>query len=336
MLMRRAPRTRAALVLVAVALPVLVGCRSAPDVAAYVGEDEITVAQLDSAVDERLADEQIAAYAEGRADEFTRRVLGGLVEREVHAAAAERYGVDITDAEVQRRIELLLRGDDPEAAYDQLAQQGIGRADIRETIRQQLLRRELAAAEGDVPAPDESALRARYEQVRGELAEVSFGYITVPDQATADAVLAQLTATPDAYPALAARYPGPTTLPAVEPRGADEVPTPLAQGIGAAAPGTGFTTAVPDVGIVVTFVAGTVYPTFEEVRPQLEEEAAGEVDAAGAALVDAVRDDLDVTVNPRFGVLEDGQVVPGEGGVVDLLDGAQPQNPDAPVGGPAG
>jgi peptidyl-prolyl cis-trans isomerase SurA len=35
-----------------------------------------------------------------------------------------------------------------------------------------------------------------------------------------------------------------------------------------------------------------------------------------------VRSDLDVTVNPRYGVLEDGQVVPADGGVVQLLEDA--------------
>ena len=39
---------------------------------------------------------------------------------------------------------------------------------------------------------------------------------------------------------------------------------------------------------------------------------------AGTALVDDVREDLDVTVNPRYGVLdEDGRLVAGEGGVVE-------------------
>jgi peptidyl-prolyl cis-trans isomerase SurA len=56
------------------------------------------------------------------------------------------------------------------------------------------------------------------------------------------------------------------------------------------------------------------------VRPQLEQEAAGEAQAAGGELVDAVRDDLGVTVNPRYGVLEEGQLVEGTGGVVDFLD----------------
>ncbi len=80
------------------------------------------------------------------------------------------------------------------------------------------------------------------------------------------------------------------------------------------------TTAVPDAGgIVVTFVEGTVYPPFEEVRPQLESEASEAVEEAGNRRVEAVREDLGVTVNPRYGVLEEGRLVPGDGGVVDIL-----------------
>lgn len=320
-----------------ISISVLAGCRSAPDVAAYVGDEQVTVAELDGAVDERLADEQIAGFAEGRADEFTRRVLAALVEREVHGAAAERYGVEVTDAEVQQRVEQLLQGDDPDAVYEQLAQQGIGRADVAETIRQQLLRRELAAGQGDAAALEEDALRARYDEVREALAQVEFGYLTVPDQATADAVVAGLTGAPARYGEFAAQYPGTYTLAQLDRRVAGELPPPLAQGLETAAPGTAFSVAVPETGgIVVAFRAGTVYPTFEEARPQLEEEAAGEIDAAGAALVDTVREDLDVTVNPRYGQLKDGQVVPAEGGVVDLLeDAADPQDPDALGSGPA-
>jgi peptidyl-prolyl cis-trans isomerase SurA len=89
--------------------------------------------------------------------------------------------------------------------------------------------------------------------------------------------------------------------------------------------------------VVVTFVAGTVYPTFEEVRPDLEKEAAAQVDQAATTLIDDVRKGLDVTVNPRFGVLQDGKLVPDSGGVVDILgDDAASASTTAPATAPAG
>ncbi|MDK3258698.1 SurA N-terminal domain-containing protein [Blastococcus capsensis] len=319
MLIRRAARSCAAVFLVAVALA---GCRSAPDVAAYVGDEQITVAELESAVGDRLADEDVAASAVGRDDELTRAVLGLLLEGAVHDAAAERYGVQVTDREVNRRIEELLGGDDPQAVYDQLAQQGVSRADVRENVRQQLVRREIAEAEGGAEALDTAALRARYEEVREELAQLEFGYITVPDQAAADELVAQLTADPSAYAELAAGFPGPYTLPTLERRAAEELPSALAGQFAAAAPGTAFAVPVPEAGgVVVGFRAGTVYPSFEELRPQLESEAFGAVEAAVQPLLDEVRADLGITVNPRYGVLDEGRLAPpGDGGVVRILE----------------
>ncbi|SNR41548.1 SurA N-terminal domain-containing protein [Blastococcus mobilis] len=325
MLKRRAPRVITTGFLLAVTVSGLAACRTSPNVAAYVGDSQVTVTELRSAVDERLTDEAVAAFAETDEETFTRRVLSLLVQEEVYAEAAERYDVRVDDDDVRARIDELLGDDDPAEVFGQLAQQGIGREDVFENVRQQLVRRQIAEAEGEAEGLTDEALRARYGEVREDLAQVSFGYITVPDQATADAVLAQLTAAPDSYPAVAAQYPGATTLPALEPRGPEELPGVLAEGIAAAAPNTGFTTAVPEAGgVVVTFVEGPVYPSFEEVRPQLENEASEAVQEAGNRRVEAVREDLGVTVNPRFGVLEDGRLVAADGGVVDILGDEDP------------
>jgi hypothetical protein len=320
-LKRRVPRVLVSGFLLAVTVSGLTACRTSPNVAAYVGDGQVTVTELQAAVDERLTDEGVATYARADEDGFTRRVLSLLVQEEVYAEVADRYDIRVTDDDVRTRIGELLGNDDPEAVFDQLAQeQGIGRDDVVENVRQQLVRREIAEAEGKAGALSEEALRARYAEVRDSLAQVSFGYITVPDEATAAALLAQLTAAPGSYAALAAPYAGPYTLPALESQAPDKIPPVLADRIATAAPNTGFTVAVPETGgVVVCFVAGTVYPSFEEVRPQLENEAGQAVQEAGNAEVQKVREDLGVTVNPRYGVLEDGQLVPGDGGVVDIL-----------------
>ncbi|MGY1885452.1 MULTISPECIES: SurA N-terminal domain-containing protein [unclassified Blastococcus] len=320
MLIHRAARSCAA---VSLAVLALTGCRSAPDVAAYVGEERIGVAELEAEVADRLADAGVAATAQGREEQLTRRVLGLLVEGEVHDAAAERYGVQVTDAEVTRRIEELLGDDDPEAVYARLAEQGIGRADVRESVRQQLVRQEIAAAEGTADPLDEAALRARYQEVREELGQIEFGYVTVPDQATATAVIAELTADPARYAAVAARFAGPYTLPELGRRAADELPPALSAPLVTAEPGTAVAVPVPETGgVVVAFRAGTVYPSFEELRPQLVEEAGEQAEASVRPLLDEVRADLDIAVNPRYGTYEEGRLLPAQSGVVDLLDDA--------------
>ena len=295
------------------------GCRTDPNVAAYVGEDRVTVAELEAAVDARLEDPAIAAAATDQ-QLYTRRVLTQLVEDEVHEQAAERYGVEVSDGDVQDRIRELLGDDDPAQVFGQLAQQGVSRQDVFSSVGQQLVRLRIAEEEGLAEPLSEEALRARYEEVRGQSAQLRFGYITVPDEQTAQQVVDELQARPGQYAAIAARFPGDFTLPALETRPAAEVPGPLAEQAAGAAPGTAFAVPVEETGgVVVGFVADQVAPEFEELRPQLEQEAAAEVQQAAAALVEEVRADLDIEVNPRYGTFEDGTVQPLGDAVVEIL-----------------
>ena len=298
----------------------LAGCRSSPNVAAYVGDAQVTVADLDDAVAERLADPDIAGYVGEDETAYTRQVLSLQVTEAVYAVAARELGVEVSDADVRERIDELLAGSDPAAVFDQVAQQqGASEADVVENVRQQLVRERAAVAAGQADL-SERALRDRYAEVQQQLGQAQLGFVTVPDQATADAVLAQLTADPAGYPAVAATYAGPYTLPQVEPRTPEEVPAVLAERFAATGAGQGFTQPVQETGgVVVGFVQSVTTPAFADVRDQLSAEAAAAAGEAGAALVAAVRDDLDLVVNPRYGVLDEDRVVAGDGGVVRLL-----------------
>lgn len=332
MLKRRSARVAVAGFLMALAVPTLASCRTAPGVAAYVGDQRVTVGELDTAVAARLSDPAIAAYAKGKQDDFTRRVLTLLVQKDVYAAAAEHFHVQVSDADVRARIKELLGTDDPTTVYAQLAQQGIGADDVFENVRQQLVRQRIAQAKGG-SGTSEAELRARYEQEKPTLAKVRLGYITVPDQATATAVLAHLDADPASYAGFAAKYKGPYTLPALEPRAASEIPGPLADLVAKAKPNTGFTLPVAQVGgVIVGFVGGTVIPTFEQQRPTLLKEAADAADTAAASLVDKFQKTLDVTVNPRYGSLKGGQLQPADSGVVKLAGQASSTPAAVPSG----
>ncbi|MBB3083213.1 SurA N-terminal domain-containing protein [Geodermatophilus sabuli] len=326
-------RLTASLALGLVALAGVAGCRTSPNVAAYVGDEQVTVAELQEAVDQRLSDPALAAATAGREDEFTRLVLTRMVQVEVYAQAAEEYGVTPSDGEVRELLDELIGDQDPEALYAQAAAQGVGRTDIFETVRQQLVRQRIAVSEGLAEGLTEEQLRADYEEALPSLSQVSLGYVTVPDQAAADAAVATLQADPAAYPTLAAQYPSSTTLPQVEPRAREEVPTVLADQVTAAAPNTAFTVPVPEVGgVLVVFVGQPVVPSFEEVRGDLEEAAASEADGAAQQVVADVRADLDITVNPRYGTIEEGQIVPADGGVVDILEGEGATGPGTAPG----
>jgi peptidyl-prolyl cis-trans isomerase SurA len=319
--MRLARRPLVAGLLLAVGLGGLTACRTDPTVAAYIGDTRITVSELDSAVDQRLEDETLAAAVQGQEDEYTRRVLGFLVAEQVYAAVSERYGVEVDDDDVRDRLDEILDGQDPAPAFEQAAQQGFSREDVFENIRQQLLRQAIAEEEGQSAGLSDRALRQRFEQDKDQFAQVQFGYIGVPDQATADTVVAQLDANPAAYAQFATQYAGPYTLDTVQPRAIADVPDPLQQGASSAEPNTAFAVPVPDIGaVVVGFVGETVYPAFEDVRDQVQSTVAQEGQDAGTKLVDAVRDDLDITVNPAYGVLDGETIELDDGPLVDILD----------------
>jgi hypothetical protein len=304
-----------------VALAGVAGCRTSPNVAAYVGDEQVTVAELQAAVDERLADPALAEATAGREDEFTRVVLTRLVQAEVYDQVAQALDVALDDGDVQQRLDELIGDEDPDELYAQAAAQGVGRADVFETVRQQLVRQRIAEAEGLTDGVSEEQLRAAYEEALPSLSQVRLGYITVPDQAAADGAVAALQADPNGYAALAAQYPGATTLAEVAPTAPDQVPSVFADQVGAAAPNTAFTVTVPEVqGVLVVFVGEPLVPSFEEARPDLEEAARADADAAAQQVVADARAELDITVNPRYGRIEEGSIVPIEGGVVDILD----------------
>lgn len=338
MLARRG--TRALLTALAVTLAVvgLAGCRTSPDVAAYVGPGTISVTQLNDAVAAReQSDTTVAAYAHAHTTQYTQQVLGYLVTQRVYTQVAQRYGVQVDDGAVRARITQLLAGNDPAQVYGQLAQQGISRADVFENVRQQLVRQQVAAKKGLAGALSDAALQARYQQVKDSLAQREFGYITVPDQATAQSVLAQLTANPAAYPALAAQYAGSYTVPTLQPRTTDQIPAQIASQVASAQPNTGFTVPLQQSGgVVVVFVGNSVVPTFEQAKPQLQQEAQTAVDGQAQKLVDQVRSGLHITVNPRYGVLKSGTVTAPTGGVVDILGSSSASAPASAPAGPSG
>ena len=302
------------------ALVGLVGCRTAPNVAAYVGDTRVTVAELESAVDDRLEDPAIEQFAGEDPDGYTRQVLGSLVRNEVHTVAAERYGVEVTATEVRDRLDEIFAGQDQEQAYAGLAAQGLSRQDAFLLIRQLMIRLRIAEQEGLGDALSDEALRERYDQRIAEPTEIEFGYITVPDERTAAQVEAALEADPDRYGELADRFAGEYTVD-LQTLPLEQIPEPLGQQAADAEPGTAFSVPVEETGgVVVGFVAPT--PSFEDLRAELLQEAEGEVDQATEPLVAEVREDLDVVVNPRYGDLQDdGQVQPADGGVVDILEG---------------
>ena len=298
------------------ALAGLVGCRTAPNVAAYVQDERVTLTELEEAVDERLADDVIAQGPGAERETYTRAVLNTLVQDEVHAAIAEERGIEVSDQEARDLIELLT-GRDLDAAFTSLAEQGLSRQDVLAEGRRLAIRLALAEDEGLTEPLSDEALQERYEQVRTEATELEFGYITVPDEDAAEQVVAALEADPDRYDELAERFAGDFTVP-VQTLSPQQLPGPLAEQALAAEPNTAFAVPVEETGGVVVGFVGE-YPSFEEQRPRLEAQAVNEIDEAVRPMVDEYRETLDVDVNPRFGEFRDGEIQDAGDGVVEIL-----------------
>lgn len=320
----------AARVLVGTAVAVLsvaglAGCRTDPNVAAYVGGDAISVRQLDDAVAARENSPDMASYVAAHRDTYPGQVLGLLVTEQVYDDAEQHFGVQVGDDAVRTELDQRLSGSDAAQQYTAAAAQGYSRQDVFEVIRQQLVRRQIAHVQKLDGALSEASLQAAYQKQLGSFTQKQLGTIQTADQPTADAVIAQLDADPAAYGAVATAHPGDYTVPALQAVPAAQVPAQLQQGVAAAAPNTAFSIAGPTGGVVVVFVGPTVTSSFEEARPQLESAASSTVDDAAQQVVDKYRAGLSLTVNPRYGVLgSDGQVAAPTGGAVQLLGDAAP------------
>jgi len=305
----------------------LAGCRTEPAVAAYVENLTISTDELAAAVDQRLADENIAAVVEPGDADYQRLVLSQLVQQSIYRILSADYGVEVTDRQVQDKLDELLSGDGPQGGEDVFAQlaaeQMLSELDVRENVRQALIRAAIAAEEGLDGPTQEPALRQRYEEIKDQLSMIELGFITVPDQETADTTLATVLADPDSYDDLAATYAGPNTQPVLRRAPLTDVPGPLLPSVSQTAAGQGFTVAIPETGgIVVGYVASLEVPSFEEVRGEIRTEAASGVDAAVGPIVTEFVSGLDIDINPRYGSLDQGRVVPDSGGVVRILEDA--------------
>ncbi len=306
----------------------LAGCRTEPSVAAYVEDLTISTEQLAAAVEQRMADDNIAAVVEPGDPDYQRVVLSQLVQQATYRLLSADYGVEVTDRDVQNKLDELLSGDEARSVEDVFAQlaaeQMLAEVDVRENVRQALIREAIAAEEGLDGPIQEPALRQRYEEIKDQLSTITLGFITVPDQETADTTLATVLADPGSYEGLAATYFGPNTQPTLRTAPLPDVPAPLLPSVQQTPAGQGFTVAIPETGgIVVGFVAAREVPPFDAVRSEVRVEAAAGVDAAVTEVVTEVVAGLDIDINPRYGTLDQGRVVPdNDGGVVRILEDA--------------
>lgn len=313
---------RTALVAASLLLGGLAACSTDNDIAARVGSETITVAQLDAAVARGYADPDIGEAAKEAGATYRRTVLTLMIQDKIYAAAAKEHHIDYVDEDVVAMEKELLGGQAPREAIQAAIQAGqpllFTPEDISTISTAQLVSKLIGESLVDT---SDAAKHKLYEERKATLQSYTLGYISVPDQVTATTIQTELQADPSTYATLAAQYAGQNTLAAPEPIDSatlsQNLPPALAQAVTTTPAGNSVVVDLAaEFGVfVAVYVASVTTPTYEELAEQLTEELAAEVPTKGLAAVAAVGKKLDVWINPRFGSLgTDQQGLPSVNG----------------------
>jgi len=311
--------TRPALLVVATVVA-LAGCTAsgsdesgdAPEVAATVGGVDILSSRVDEVaaqqgplLDEVPEDEQSDAQGQLERDVLSAEIQLTAVE----LAVEERFGLDISDEEIDTALAEQIEAQGGQEAFDGLAEeQGLTSEEAMSFAREgayinvliEYVQSELAA-EGDV---DEAELRAQYDADIASFQTSTARHILVETEAEAQDVLARLGGGED-FGALAEEL---SIDPGSGANGGELGTAPRGTYVGPFSDAIySEDTALGEVvgpvetqfGFHVIIVDERTTPTFDEVRPQLEAQLTG---AAFSDFLEEVFEGLEVEVDPYYGV----------------------------------
>lgn len=295
--------------LIAVALAVVAGvtgCDTRPGAAAVVGGKQISTQTLQDAVNSALSNQQARAQLGGDRAGFTRTELGRLINNRIIAAAAAAHHVTVSTPEIDAQFNQFAQqaGGIPQL-YQQAAQGGVPRADLRDFIRFYVMNQKLGdALVANVPV-SQAELQAAYNANIDQYDQVHSAHILVKDKATADMLLAKVKSDPSKFAALAAQYSIDTGSKA---KGGDlgfagrgQFVKPFSDAIFAAKPGS-FIEVHSKFGWHVVHVISRKVTPLSQAAPQLK--ATLLKTTRDKLLSQALSDEakkLGVHVNPRYG-----------------------------------
>lgn len=313
----RIPRT-AAIPVLALALAACGGAASSA--AATVAGERITVEQVENALArfEKTAQfEQLAQQtspSEARR-QFEQGYLSQIIRRHVLLMVAEERGIEVTDREIDQRLDEI-RSDFPNEEEFQKAvdQQGLTESQLRGLVRDQIIEDELRQEiTSDVGASD-SEVRSYYDEHIEDYRETRARHILVNDRGLAERLSRRLQAAPPGrveklFGKLAAEH---SEDPGSASNGGD---------LGYFRPGDFVAefedaAAALDVGEVsdpvrsqfgwhVIMVTDRRTAPFEEVEGQIREQLSGTAQQdAFSRFMRAAYERAEVDVNPRFGELD--------------------------------
>lgn len=311
------PRRITSLVVVAAAALVLPSCgglfrTGAATVDGEVIEEDRFAAQLDFLVaDPSFAEQFPGEEAETQRRGFARDLLTFLIHQELVQRFAEERGITVSEEELdQRQAQVVQQLGGQEAFDQQVATADVTAEDVRDLVRQQILREKVAEVVVSERLTEER-LRDIYEQRVGEFTEVHVAHILVSSRSEAERIAEE--ATPQNFDRLARQFSQDTGSAA---NGGDlgvqrpvDLVGPFADAMQTIPEGEIGGPVETDFGFHVIHVIERQRRSFEEVRGQLVEEARGE--AFRAWLLERI-EGAEIRVNPRYGLFDEstGVVIP--------------------------
>jgi len=209
----KALRVAMSLALVAGLFLGVTGC-SDKDVAAKVNGEVIKKSELDAQV-EKLKEQYPQMFegadGEGRLIDFQQRLLDNMINTVLIRQAAEDAGIDVTDGDIEKKIEELKAGFKTQEQFDAaLSQAGMDVTTLEDQIREQLVTEQLIATLSGDTDVSEKEIKEYYDKNKAQFAETAAVHAShilfdEADKATADKVLAEVKAGGD-FAALAKKY----------------------------------------------------------------------------------------------------------------------------------
>ncbi len=209
----KALRVAVSLALVAGMFLGVTGC-SNKDVAARVNGEVIKKSELDAQVDklkEQYPQMFEGADGEGRLIDFQQRLLDNMINNVLIRQAAKDAGVEVTDADVKKKIDELKAGFSSQEQFDQaLSQAGMDVSTLEDQIRDQLVTEQLIATLNKDEKVSDKEISDYYDKNKAQFAEqaavhVSHILFDKADKATAEKVLGEVKGGGD-FAALAKQY----------------------------------------------------------------------------------------------------------------------------------
>ena len=317
--------------------------------AAVVDGETITVRQVQAGLDRFVASEQFEQLTQQEEPDTIKRqyeqsLLGRLIRRSVLEKEAVEAGVEISDADVEERIDQFRQDfEDEEQFLAEVERQGTTLQEVQGFVRDSLLEEGLRAEVTEGTGPPEEEIRAFYDEQQDQFAEIHTAHILVEKKKLAEMLKSQLDATSkekldDRFADLAGEHSIDTgsgsqggDLGFVNP--STLVPE-YSQAVAQMEPGEISAPVRSQFGFHIIKLVDRRVASFEDVRGQIEQQLAGDVsEEEWQKFIRGAYRDADIEVNSRFGELEiESQLIVNADG--DSVPGGEPgDEPETPAPG---